>query len=851
MRDFLKLENIGENNISINNDLIKIEFLQKESYVNVAISIKKKNKWIPIGSNFIKEHKKKGKIGLLEISHGIASNDLNLTLYNVKQDKNKIVVILKGINEFYQVIIKFILKENAKFIHVENILTVFRNVSLEYFMNSYQFTPKGNNSENNPDFVWIPNLKPFKDGVIGDHVFRSPAIILYQDGLAMSLIPDLDVMAENRRMEMCLDYLKPINSDVKPYLSFGFMEYDTKGHVYYKKAGRTKKGFKNTQLIFGYFLYFDEADTLNDVLRNVNSFIWNQNAKKIIDSTVKPQVISLDKYGKYTYDAIFGNFSHTWREFEVESEVCGGYFWQTWSGGKKNPKPKFNKDVIVLEKATKPSLIYRIFQNYLSSSYTFLRIAEIYLRITGGMVAPQYIFNQAWFSNLRSAFGMMYFAKQWNDNVLIEKANKMRNLALLSPEEQGLFYSIIAVYQEKGEQIKKWLPGSVAVLPADHFHLPDNSWTGFWLLKWYETYENDNRMLEKCKRLGDSLIKLQDNDGSIPTWIKIENNEIKINNYLKNSASTAAPMLFLAKLYEISKVKKYLEASKKAAAFIEKQVIPEDKWFDYETFFSCSRKELDMIDEFTSIYPQNNLSVQWAAEAFKHLYILTQDDKYLDLGLHCLEILCLYQQVWDAPYISINTFGGFGVMNTDAEWNDARQAQFALTFMEYYEITGNKEFFERGIAALRAAFAMMLINENKEVAPGNFKQFNEFDIGGSYENYGHSARDRKILGYIQFDWGSASASCSAALALMQYGDIYIDLEHQNVFGINGIMINEINIDDKIIELTLKSEVNLQKKVMLKFRAPKSEKYTLIINKRKLGSKSKKELEKGILLDPKF
>ncbi|MFX1390491.1 MAG: hypothetical protein ACFE9Z_10540 [Promethearchaeota archaeon] len=60
------------------------------------------------------------------------------------------------------------------------------------------------------------------------------------------------------------------------------------------------------------------------------------------------------------------------------------------------------------------------------------------------------------------------------------------------------------------------------------------------------------------------------------------------------------------------------------------------------------------------------------------MHKITREDKYLVLGERTLAILSLFQQVWNMPYISINTFGGFGVQNADAELNDARQALFGV-----------------------------------------------------------------------------------------------------------------------------------------------------------------------------
>ncbi|MHA1332415.1 MAG: hypothetical protein ACTSR2_15210, partial [Candidatus Hodarchaeales archaeon] len=130
----------------------------------------------------------------------------------------------------------------------------------------------------------------------------------------------------------------------------------------------------------------------------------------------------------------------------------------------------------------------------------------------------------------------------------------------------------------------------------------------------------------------------------------------------------------------------------KGAKFLINEVIRHQKWFDYETFFSCSFKSLDMKDSYTQSYPNNSLSIYWVAESFYRLYLITKEDEYLSVGLDVLDQVLLFQQVWDCPYISINTFGGAGVMNTDAEWNDARQSLFALVCFHYYEVTGNSFF---------------------------------------------------------------------------------------------------------------------------------------------------------------
>ena len=113
------------------------------------------------------------------------------------------------------------------------------------------------------------------------------------------------------------------------------------------------------------------------------------------------------------------------------------------------------------------------------------------------------------------------------------------------------------------------------------------------------------------------------------------------------------------------------------------EVIPQRKWFDFETFFSCSRKAPGFHDPFTLQFAQNTLVMDQAAAACARLARVTGEKNYRDLGTAVLDYLLLYQQVWSPAWLSRALFGGFGVQNTDGEWSDARQGYFAMTLSDY------------------------------------------------------------------------------------------------------------------------------------------------------------------------
>ncbi|MCB9782335.1 MAG: hypothetical protein H6751_05165 [Candidatus Omnitrophica bacterium] len=49
----------------------------------------------------------------------------------------------------------------------------------------------------NPDFHWLPHLTPSEGFVVGQHVFRSPAIVTADSSVVVAIIPDLDLVGKD------------------------------------------------------------------------------------------------------------------------------------------------------------------------------------------------------------------------------------------------------------------------------------------------------------------------------------------------------------------------------------------------------------------------------------------------------------------------------------------------------------------------------------------------------------------------------------------------------------------------------------------------------------------------------
>jgi hypothetical protein len=376
----------------------------------------------------------------------------------------------------------------------------------------------------------------------------------------------------------------------------------------------------------------------------------------------------------------------------------------------------------------------------------------------------------------------------------MEKAISTMNLLLSSPQNDG-FFPTIWVPEKNG-----WVSSGQGGGP-ELYHVPDNAWTALWLLRF-------NDELKKLKGADDFLVnfalglmKTQQANGSFPARLNVS--DLRPDSVLMNSASGSMATWFLEEMILRNKLSAKAEEQarvsvKRSLSFLEKEILPAIRFQDYEVFFSCAPNSLNHFDTLTWLYPHNTLSMQWSSEAFLKAYQLFNRKEDIENAEYCLNLLSLYQQVWSPPFINFYAFGGFGAQNTDAEWSDARQAQFAETYLNFYMETRNIQYLQRGIAATRASFALMAIPENKAVSPLNYEgsPFNGEFIGAMAENFGHSGSNERS-GQSGFHWGTGSALTTAAIFRKKLGDIYLDAHSKTATGIDGIVIEKTEWNDTI------------------------------------------------------
>lgn len=597
-----------------------------------------------------------------------------------------------------------------------------------------------------PTFNWAPHLTPTNNHVIDQHVFRAPTLITSNDNKGLVVIPDINLIEENSPTRWYMDMDAQSNT-----LSIGLSETHVTDHVLFeRKAGAV---YPKGQLKVGFYLMsYTEKEDLDNPFRKPLDFFWKNWGHKEYESG-NPLRGNLDEYVTHTYNWAFNNWAeHVWQEFTLNGTKVGA-----------------------------PCFIVNVTQ---SPNYTGEVNNREFLSI----------WNQAWFSSLRSASGLYRYAKRTNDSDLMNKANLSKELALSAPRKEGFFYGLIAteMYDKTidGKQYKRskgwdthyWGNSNRNPYTWDAkqapFHVLDMSWTALLMLRWYQNLDADPRLLEYASSYADALLSIQDRNGYFPGWLDI--NTLEPMQHLNNSPESSMSVTFLLKLYEITKRERYKDAAYKAMHAVIRDVVYTGRWEDFETYWSCSRWGSDDYVgkklERNNMYKQCNFSMFWTAEALLEMYKQFDNKLYLEIGQRVLDEMLMTQAAWQPSYIYVKALGGFGVLNTDGEWNDSRACLFAETILDYGKELQKQEYTERGIVALRSAFTMMYCPQNPQTKTQWEKVwpfFNEKDYGFTMENYGHGGVATEAgegMGeFTIYDWGNGAAAEAYNRILDSYG----------------------------------------------------------------------------------
>ncbi len=740
--------------------------------------------------------------------------------------------------------------EEDNILHIRYRLSNNRKVYLSKILANYAI-----HLGNDPDYTWVPHLRPKEGLVMGDHIFRSPAIIYKKGEVAFAFIPDLKTLGQNRPFQTFLDFnLKP--SKGAPQVSYGFGNYKPVGHILFKHKPLKKWKIKaNTDLTFRYYIIIFKSKSVQEILEFVNDFLWQKHGTKLLNKSLEPQVIAYDKNAQEGFKAVIERHK-IWGDFNLNGVECGG-FWQTsWMGKKKSEIKYINPENFSIENQMKENMTKLVSEDSLFSRFImhfandpfWIKQFEKFTQTFPIIKRNAEIWFNAWFNNMRSAYGFRYFGEKWDNEDLKDKGLRILNTFLNAPRVKGISPSVI-LPASLGDTEISIIKGLQGFLYRDDYSVVDCTLSTYWAMKFSQDFsESEQEVKNISTDLFALLQEIQLESGEVPAYVDFEsdNKTPIISDILRGSASSGAPLMFLTEYYKISQDKNIILMAEKIAHFVQTEIIPEDKWHDFEPFYSCTHLPTDFYDVYTKKHVMNGLCIYWSAEGMKVLYQITKKEEFLKSGERILAILSLFQQVWDAPYISFNTFGGFCSQNIDAELSDARQGLFVRMYMEYYLLTGKKEYMERGIAALRGSWAMQLLREYEGQCPGNIvgvKTADSMDRGIVYENYGHSGHDLRLPGYWMADWGFGTSVAATAYVKVHFGDMFIDFKKKLIWGIDGILIKTFVFEESRISVSF-DMIPDKDYILIKGRQAPDKDIEIVLNQRSIGQKSKGEIESG-------
>lgn len=677
-----------------------------------------------------------------------------------------------------------ILRRGEPFAHVNYLYRIRGDIRLQSFWSTLSFAPAGKRyAEYGPlDFVFTPQLRPEPEQVIADHTFRSPAFMMQKGKDFAALVPVFQKIDGKGRRIRTVGDLQVETAD-RPFFSIGLQNWipepykHRNTHVFYVAPDSlTPYVGRDTAVSMGFLLFLRADAPEREGFREVVRYHWAISGTEYIQRSIGPQA---EPFASYIQKA--------WYQF----------------------LPQIALDA-----------------EYQGRPVTLLRQARLAWSNKLHKQADDDSWFNVWFNSLRTAYGMYLHGRAANDQLLIQQSIRVLNLALLAPQKDGIAPTIFYIDSAGGHWVADHAWGGIdsgQYLPMFH-----NAWTGYWLLNWIDLLpERREEILRYTTAFAEFLLSKQQSSGVIPSWydpVTLAPVEV----FRDENAETAGAAVFLAEFYARTKEAKYLEAAERSMHYIFTFILPQRKWFDFETFFSCSRKPLGFFDSYTQQNPQNTLSMHQSAEACYELYKITGKNEYKERGLEIIDYLCLFQQVWSPQWLSCELFGGFGVQNTDAEWSDSRQGYFAVTLMKYYEMTGEKEYFERGVAALRAMFSL----------------FESPDSPRTAENYGHSGND-KTAGVTGIHWGTGSSVVSIHLTMRQYGDAYVDVKGQWGVGIDGCRIPSVKIEGSSIRVEVVDNLSTPRTIKLKFGRTTRPQFEVTVNNNHIGRFSSATLKEGI------
>ena len=163
-----------------------------------------------------------------------------------------------------------------------------------------------------PELWWAPHLAPEEGYVVGQHVFRSPALIAAGGPRVLAVVPDLDLVGVRPESPWFLDYDAP-----ERRMWLGMVRTEVPEHVLFKKAPGLAFAPGKVELAFFVAAYRRPERPCKDPWARTSAFLWTRWGRPLYEKG-EPIPGPLHSYVRRTYDWAFGGWgSFVWQEFDL------------------------------------------------------------------------------------------------------------------------------------------------------------------------------------------------------------------------------------------------------------------------------------------------------------------------------------------------------------------------------------------------------------------------------------------------------------------------------------------------------------------------------------------------------
>ena len=794
---YLKETTIGNQRvIEIYNSNVKAKFTVDGGKILQEFFAINNKQWIPIAQSFLPpSDSPKGAIRLynssMDPANRLITSEIIDSIKVVESNKNEILLELTGNSNGHHVEQLVRLEDGKSQFHIEvSALLAGNSPTLEYLLSPFLFSPTSN-----PEFIHAPKLKFAEDDIFGDRTFYSPAVIMQDKNMFCALVPDLDmintfkVLSPDARfaatrvkgrpwdlpvdssrwsMPTGLDYnLKSGLSD-RPIFSYGIIDAIATHHMHWPHPndGSMVRHLRKNNVKYGFELMIQSDATRYRGYQSVSRFMWDRYGTKCLQEP-RPQVMPFENYAKKCYPA-----SAAYKGWTV------GLNWTV-----NNSAPKGYPDMEAWQQWEMQGWPVGGYKNSAQGWYDMIEFTT-------------------WWNNMRDAVGIYWWGKHTSDSSLVDKSRRIVNLILLSPQKKGAFPVIYRALKRRW-QGNHWDPPAEMDSSRVERYFSDESQsyqttamskTCAHLLRYYRLCESNKRIIPFVKSYGDFIVNHIEPNDCLPSWFSAE---LVTNPYLKFNGEQGVHIWFLSELYNVTKDIKYLKAAERMAAFMKKEILPKQRWLDFEVYFSCGVKPMNFKDLYTEQDPRGNVSMSWAAEGFAALYSANGNKEWLDAGEQVIDYLSLYQTVWNPHFIyTAYPFGGTDTDNGDAAWLNGHQAMLPGIFAWYGKQLGRQDLIERSVALARASLVLANLKENFENKIYSYPNFPE---GLGPENIDHEGIPQTPL-RTGGSWCEIGGLTGVSDAMRELGGLYINVEKKLSVGVNGVTVKGYQWDKKTLTI---------------------------------------------------